>query len=153
MKQISITPQFVEFIPTQLDDGVLYISQEYKTTIHKCCCGCGQEVVTPLSPAQWQIRVFKDKVTLLPSIGNWNSKCKSHYWIKENRVFWAGALTNHEIRLVQERDHRDLQKLTEYTNQQKNLKLDTRQITQVSVNKEGLSVLDRLWNWISSKWL
>jgi hypothetical protein len=26
---------------------------------------------------------------LPPSIGNWSLKCRSHYWIKNNRISWA----------------------------------------------------------------
>jgi hypothetical protein len=119
VKQSSITPQFVELIPTHLKDGVLYISEKYGTAIHKCCCGCGQEVVTPLSPAQWQLRRAGGKVTLIPSIGNWNFRCRSHYWIKQNRVEWAGAMTDRQIGFVQERDRRDLQRLTQEANAHK----------------------------------
>jgi len=42
--------EFVEFIPDQLEDDTIYISIPYATVTHKCCCGCGTEVVTPLSP-------------------------------------------------------------------------------------------------------
>jgi hypothetical protein len=47
--------KFVEFIPDELDTGVLYISTTYATVVHKCCCGCGNEVVTPLTPNDWQL--------------------------------------------------------------------------------------------------
>ena len=32
-----------------------------------------------------------DTVSLHPSIGNWSFPCRSHYWIRGNRVVWAGA--------------------------------------------------------------
>ena len=48
MSKISnITPKFVEFIPKNVEDGVLYISDEYGTASHNCACGCGKRVVTP----------------------------------------------------------------------------------------------------------
>ncbi len=119
MKQSRLVPQFIEMIPTQLEDGVLYISEKYGTAIHKCCCGCGHEVVTPLSPAQWQLRRNGDAVTLSPSIGNWNFNCRSHYWIRQNRVEWAGSMTERQIRLVQERDRRDIESFTKQTNLRK----------------------------------
>lgn len=53
MRQTALPPQFVEFIPEQLEDGVLYISERHGTAIHLCCCGCGTELVTPLNPAGW----------------------------------------------------------------------------------------------------
>ena len=39
MRQTALRPEFVEFIPEQLEDGVLYISQRYGTAMHRCCCG------------------------------------------------------------------------------------------------------------------
>lgn len=119
MRQSNIVPRFVALIPSQLEDGVLYISEQYQTAIHKCCCGCGEEVVTPLSSAQWRVRVVNYKVTLLPSVGNWNFSCKSHYWIKQNRVMWARSMTDSEIRYVQTRDRRDIERLTEFANNEK----------------------------------
>lgn len=150
MKQFSITPQFVEFIPTHLEDGVIYVSEKYQTAIHKCCCGCGQEVVTPLSPAQWQVRVVGEKVTLHPSIGNWNSKCKSHYWIKKNQIVWASSMTENQIRRVQERDRRDLQKFIEDSNLQKFGKPEEDQFKNTLAERDR-SVWRRLLNWIISK--
>lgn len=86
---MKITHKFVEFIPEQIEEGVLYISIEYCTAVHKCVCGCGNEVVTPLSPTDWEL-VFNGKtVSLSPSIGNWNFECKSHYFITRNRIRYA----------------------------------------------------------------
>ncbi len=107
MKRQSITPRFVEFIPDQVEDGILYVSEKYKTAIHRCCCGCGEEVVTPLTPADWQLNREGSVVSLLPSIGNWNYPCQSHYWIVRNRIEWSGRLSQKQIRHVQERDRRD----------------------------------------------
>jgi len=38
---------FLDTIPLEIKDGVLYISIKYGTAIHKCPCGCGNEIVTP----------------------------------------------------------------------------------------------------------
>jgi len=85
----KITHKFVEFAPEELEAGILYISIPYTTAVHKCCCGCGFEVVTPLSPSGWTL-VFDGKtVSLDPSIGNWGFRCQSHYWITRNQVCWA----------------------------------------------------------------
>jgi Family of unknown function (DUF6527) len=78
--------KFVEYVPDKLENNVLYISIEHCTAIHKCMCGCGNEVVTPFSPDAWQLCFDGKTVTLYPSIGNWNFKCKSHYWIIKNKV-------------------------------------------------------------------
>lgn len=107
MKRSQVVPEFVEFIPEQLQEGVLYISDRFNTAVHLCCCGCGHEVVTPLSPADWKLRRMGRAVTLSPSIGNWSFACMSHYWIRNNRVVWAPSFTPQEIRSVQRRDRID----------------------------------------------
>lgn len=109
MKQASITPEFVEIIPDKLADGVLYISEKYGTALHKCCCGCGQEVVTPLKPSGWRVITEGGRVSLAPSIGNWAFPCQSHYWIRRNQIVWAGALSDQVIKRVQARDRRDIE--------------------------------------------
>ena len=93
----ELTPEFVEFIPEVLEDGRLYISQIYATAVHKCCCGCGLKVITPLSPTGWRLTVDGNFVSLDPSIGNWGYPCKSHYWIRRNAVQWSYEMTPEEI--------------------------------------------------------
>ena len=97
MKVISIQPQFVDFIPKSLSSGVLYISVKYRTAAHKCCCGCGTKIVTPLTPTDWEITEFNGVVSLWPSVGNWNHPCQSHYIIRKNHVLWVGTMTRQEI--------------------------------------------------------
>ena len=81
--------EHVEFIPKPLVEGVLYISKRFATASHLCACGCGEKVVTPINPADWQLHDRNGLVTLSPSIGNWSYACQSHYFIRNNRVFWA----------------------------------------------------------------
>lgn len=50
MRSDSLHHKFVEFIPADLEEGIVYISVEYATAAHKCACGCGSEVNTPLTP-------------------------------------------------------------------------------------------------------
>ena len=80
---------FVRFIPENLEEGTLYISLEYGTAIHRCACGCGEPTVTPLNSNGWNLDIRANKVTLRPSIGNFQIACKSHYWITENKIIWA----------------------------------------------------------------
>ena len=86
-----LRPTFVESFPAAMDPGVLYISISYRTCGHLCCCGCGQEVITPLSPAQWSFTYDGENVSLSPSTGNWALLCQSHYWIRKGKVHWAAA--------------------------------------------------------------
>lgn len=124
----TIHPEFVEFIPRDLVEGVLYISERYQTASHKCACGCGEKVVTPLSPADWQLNIDQaGLVTLHPSVGNWNNPCCSHYWIRKNRIQWAGSMSAREIERVKRRDLTD----------------KARYIDQVNRKKEGLDVENR----------
>jgi Family of unknown function (DUF6527) len=93
----SLRHQFVDAIPDNLDEGVLYASIRFATAIHLCCCGCGSEVVTPLSPTDWSITFDGESVSLRPSIGNWSFPCQSHYWIVHNRIRWARTWNHDEI--------------------------------------------------------
>jgi hypothetical protein len=61
--------------------GVLYVSPGYATVTHLCCCGCGAEVVTPLSPTDWKLTFDGVAISLSPSVGNWSLPCRSHYFI------------------------------------------------------------------------
>ena len=96
--------KFVEFIPENVEEGTLYISIEYCTAIHKCACGCGSQVVTPLSPTDWRLTFNGKNISLHPSIGNWNFECQSHYWIKNNKIEFAGRWTEKEIHLGRKND-------------------------------------------------
>jgi hypothetical protein len=100
----EITPEFVEFIPEVLQEGVLYISLEYATATHKCFCGCGREVVTPITPTDWILTRSQDTVSLAPSIGNWSFPCRSHYVIKRNRLIWCGDMPQRLIEAGRRRD-------------------------------------------------
>lgn len=90
MKKIAtLNHEFVRAIPEKPKDGVLYVSMDYATAVHKCCCGCGREVVTPLSPTDWRLTYDGVAISLNPSIGNWSFPCKSHYWVVGNTIRWA----------------------------------------------------------------
>lgn len=99
-----IVPEFVEYIPTVLQPGVLYISKKYRTASHMCCCGCGSKVVTPLKPGGWRLTVKRGAATLYPSIGSWNLACQSHYWIREGKIIWARKWSKSEIEAGRLRD-------------------------------------------------
>jgi len=89
--------KFVEFIPDELASDTLYISLDYGSVVHKCCCGCGEEIVTPLSPTDWKIMFNGETVSLHPSVGNWSLPCQSHYLIKENQIVWCGKWSETQI--------------------------------------------------------
>lgn len=89
--------RFVKQLPECLEPGVLYICMEYATSAHICCCGCGEEVVTPFTPTDWRMTFDGETVSLSPSIGNWNFACRSHYIIQHGRVIEATTWTDEQI--------------------------------------------------------
>lgn len=91
MKQTELTPKYVDFIPpvSDMKQGILYISEPYKTTSHLCACGCGNEVVLPFGSSHgWTLTERLSGVTMRPSVGSFNLPCKSHYYITDNKVEW-----------------------------------------------------------------
>lgn len=148
MKQTTITPVFVGLIPEELDDGVIYISNLHKIIVHRCCCGCGQEVVTPLSPADWRLKKEGSLITLRPSIGNWNYPCQSHYLITRNKVEWAGKMTKLQIQRVQNRDRTDKKHYISQVNMSKTA------TTKHNVHKiRHASWLSNLWTLLKQWWI
>lgn len=104
MKTELVRPEYVEFIPRELESGVLYISRRFGTASHLCCCSCGTKIVTPLRKTEYTLVDWQGVVSLRPSIGNWNHPCQSHYWIIENQVIWASKMTREQIRHGREYD-------------------------------------------------
>jgi hypothetical protein len=100
----TIRHEFVQTIPDVLEDDTLYISLKYNTMIHKCACGCGEEVVTKLSPTDWNFTYDGSTISVYPSIGNWNYDCKSHYWIRRSQIIWAERWSDDKIRRAREHE-------------------------------------------------
>ncbi len=101
---MKLTHKFVKTIPEVLENNVLYVSVEYATAIHKCCCGCGSEIVTPLSPTDWSMTFDGKTITLSPSIGNWSLPCQSHYWITNSKIAWAPKLNKETIKCIRNKE-------------------------------------------------
>jgi hypothetical protein len=93
----KLTHRFIEYVPDDIENGVLYISITFATATHRCCCGCGKEVVTPLTPTDWTLIFDGESISLTPSIGNWSFACRSHYWIRRNQVVWAPEWSESQI--------------------------------------------------------
>ncbi|WP_392469516.1 DUF6527 family protein [Sphingobacterium cellulitidis] len=99
----------VVFIPNELDQGVLYVSDRYNVAVHLCACGCENKVTTPLGPAEWSFNNDDSGPTLYPSIGNWQIPCKSHYWIKDGEILWSYAWTEEQIERGRKNDQEKLE--------------------------------------------
>lgn len=90
-----------------LEPGVLLISLKYGCLEHLCACGeCGWSTHMSIKSFDtdqpelvgeddtrwsngWDVTYRGGKLTISPSIGNFQFPCKSHYFIRENRVEWC----------------------------------------------------------------
>lgn len=91
--------------------AAFYISLEYNTCGHLCACGCGTEVVTPLSPALWSFTYDGKDVSVWPSVGNWALPCGAHYVIEGGHVEWARKYAKSEVARNRARDRAALARL------------------------------------------
>lgn len=106
MRHSVLEHRFVGHFPESLEPGVLYVSLEFGSVAHSCCCGCGEEVVTPLTPTDWNITYDGETITLHPSVGSWTLPCRSHYVIRRGKVIEAPPWTDAEIAAERRRDQR-----------------------------------------------
>ncbi|MGS1115683.1 DUF6527 family protein [Castellaniella sp. UC4442_H9] len=97
MKIDRIRLELVEFMPSTLESGVLYVSEKYRTAAHLCACGCGEKIRTQLGPLGWKFVNHRQGPSLYPSIGNWQKPCRSHYFIKRGGVVWAPTLAETDV--------------------------------------------------------
>lgn len=97
MKLDRIKLQRVEFMPKQLEPGILYVSEKYRAVAHLCACGCGAKIRTPLGTTEWAFTDNTAGPSLWPSIGNWQKACKSHYIIDGGEIIWCGTWTPEQI--------------------------------------------------------
>lgn len=100
-KRMELLPTFIETVPPDddMEDGVLYVSEKYGTAIHMCACGCRGKTVMPINFQKedgtmttygWDYtRTDNGLVSFSPSVGNFNFPCKSHYFIRNNKVEWC----------------------------------------------------------------
>lgn len=146
-----IEPRFVEFIPEDLEENVLYVSQKYRTAVHKCCCGCGSKVVTPLKPTYWELIVEGDLVSLYPSVGNWSFPCRAHYWIQRNQVFWSYQMSQEEIELGRSSD-RHMKERHFYRNEIPSITKSTVEGENSATTEERLSLWQRFKRWLT-RWI
>lgn len=139
---------FVDVVPDTIEPQTLYVSIKYRTAIHLCCCGCGGEVVTPLDPKEWKLIYDGESVSLSPSIGNWSTTCKSHYWITNNTVRWSNHWTADQIAI-----NRNVDRSTkmQYFNSKEN---KTESIGNPPLGSESMKENITPWNKLKSlfKW-
>lgn len=138
----EIEPEFVDTIPSELDDGRLYIALKYRTVTHKCACGCGVEINTPLHPTGWAITYDGAKVSLRPSVGNWGEKCRSHYWIDKNRIYWSRPWTREEIQAGRQERFNEIKEYYDET------KTDLTGTSDKELKPRKCNLLDKWKKWL-----
>ncbi len=104
MRVQKLEHRFVRSVPRELEPGILYVSMDYGTAVHSCCCGCGEQIVTPFSPTAWKMLYDGESVSLTPSVGNWQLACRSHYVISQGRVIEAGNWSKAQVEAEHLRD-------------------------------------------------
>lgn len=106
----ALKHQFVDFIPEELSEDTVYVSIRFATASHLCCCGCRNKVVTPIQPTDWKLIFDGKTISLDPSIGNWNFPCRSHYWVRNNKVIWAEQWSRDKIETAKKSDRGEKQR-------------------------------------------
>lgn len=79
---------------TDMEDGVLYVVDDSPYVQFNCPCGCGSDVTLPTTKHErgyngWGFVEQAGKVTLSPSIYSSGLPCKSHYFVRNNRIEWC----------------------------------------------------------------
>jgi hypothetical protein len=80
-----------------LEDGVLYVVDGPHYVEYNCPCGCGNVVMIPYFKDMadrgdygWGMTEHDGKVSLTPSVFSSSWPCRSHYFIRQNRIEWCG---------------------------------------------------------------
>ena len=80
-----------------LEDGVLYVVDAPHYVEYNCPCGCGNVVMIPYYTSEpekgdygWGLTEQEGKISLYPSVFSTAWPCKSHYFIRDNRIVWCG---------------------------------------------------------------
>lgn len=84
--------RLVERIPAQMQEGVVYHTEEFELAGLLCACGCGHRI-TLLVPDSHQVLNVGGYATITPSVGVFDAPCKSHFIISAGDVSWLPAFT------------------------------------------------------------
>ena len=72
--------------------------------VFRCPCGCGGLSEFMLDPIRFRLEYDGAKVSFYPSIGIPYLECRSHYWIRDNRIEWCAPLEDWETERAQKRE-------------------------------------------------
>ncbi|HUH26022.1 MAG TPA: DUF6527 family protein [Flavobacterium sp.] len=79
LKKIPLKLVEVKHIPSEMEFGKFYYSEEFSVANHLCPCGCGEQVPVPVKKGEWAIYT-KKPLAVSPSFQR-RLGCKSHYII------------------------------------------------------------------------
>jgi hypothetical protein len=85
--------QLVDRIPKQMEERVVYHTEEFELAGLLCACGCGHRItlIVPDSHRVWDEGGY---ATIQPSVGVFDAPCKSHYVIRAGNVQWLTAFSS-----------------------------------------------------------
>jgi len=151
VKRHRFRHEVVAALPEALRPLTLYITTDGDVAGHLCACGCGREVITPLSPTDWSISFGRQGATLMPSIGNWAFPCRSHYFIENGAIWWAGDMSDRAIARGRVRDKASKQQYYERQQQDPPASRPAAEaappLLKAEVPAPQMSVFARFWAW------
>jgi hypothetical protein len=74
--------------------AILYIvgKDRPRWVVLNCPCGCGERANAKIGvtgPDSWTLSTTQGRVSLSPSFSMSSARCRSHFFIRENRVIWV----------------------------------------------------------------
>lgn len=93
-KEVRHVPDLNYPEDSEMEDGVLYVVDDSPYVQFNCPCGCGGDVTLPTTKHErgydgWGFSEADGKVTLSPSVFSSGFACRSHYFIRRNRIEWC----------------------------------------------------------------
>lgn len=87
-------------LPDSAKGDTIVLDTGFGIVCFHCPCGCGDEIRIPIKedrkkPKHWRMTRSKDSegnttaITLEPSIHRTGDTCKSHFFIRNNHVYWC----------------------------------------------------------------
>lgn len=94
-------------VPSELGWQVYVVSRNGvpRWVVLKCPCGCGERLNVNLMRSanpHWDLSMRRGRVSLSPSLWS-QAKCESHFWLRNNGVYWCGKLNDDFVKGSRER--------------------------------------------------
>jgi len=99
-KITEVTYAFVDSAPEKLEPGKIYVSTKYRAIVHLCLCGCNEKVLLRLDPDDWSFTFDGRTISIHDSVGNVGLPCRSHYFVRRNRVVWLRPLFDVDTKVI-----------------------------------------------------